>query len=74
MKHFKYILLLTIVLLTGCGVEHYLLKNGKKYKLVREGYTNSEGVVFVPLYEIKGVTNYYYTPSLSGNDMVTILR
>lgn len=74
MKQFKYIFLLMFVVLLGCKVENYLLVNGKKYKLVKEGYISNEGVVFVPLYELEGVTNYYYTPSLSGKDMVTILR
>lgn len=65
---------LVLLLCLFCASCEYKRVNGQKYKLIRKSTTNSDGSVNVELWQKNGVTNYYYTPSLTGNDMIPIMR
>jgi len=73
MKNFFYILIFS-VLLVGCGDPYNIHINGEDYKLVRKGHVDKDGKRNIPLYEKRGNTNNYYTPSLSGDQMISIMK
>ncbi len=51
-----------------------LVVNGVTYTLVRPEKKLANGIIEPALYEKEGNTTYYYTPSVTGRDMVSVLR
>jgi hypothetical protein len=72
MRTFFYTI--TLALLTACSDPYNVHMNGEDYKLMRKGYTNKDGTRIIPLYEKRGNTNNYYTPSLTVNHMISIMK
>lgn len=70
----KIFLILTTLLFVSCSDPYNVQVNKEYYKLVRKGYTDKDGNTFIPLYEKRGNTNNYYTPSLTGDHMVSIMK
>jgi hypothetical protein len=78
----KLVLILAAVILTSCSVEFKTSFSSKKtkeidgvkYTLVRNASQESEYISNIELWEKEGDTNRYYTPSLTGNYMVPIMR
>jgi hypothetical protein len=79
----KTILLIGVILFIGaCSPESStsstekktIIVNGAKYTLIRKSSNHDEVVSNVELWEKEGVTNRYYTPSLTGRDMLPILK
>ena len=72
----KSILSAALIVMTGCRSENSITKNinGSKYTLVRSQKNNENGIIDVELWIKDGVTNRYYTPSLSGFDMIPIAK
>lgn len=72
----KSILSATLIVMTGCRSEDPITKNinGSKYTLVRSQKTNENGIIDVELWIKDGATNRYYTPSLSGFNMIPITK
>ena len=59
----------------GCAktVEPVVI-DGHQYILIKPGKHNSDGTSDVPLYQRIGDTNRWYTPSLTGRNMVSIMK
>jgi len=70
----KILLLITMALLFGCANKKTINIDGHTYTLVRAGQTNANGINDVELWERKGVTNRYYTPSIDGKSMHSIMK
>lgn len=70
----KILLLITIVFLSGCANKKTISIDGQTYTFVSAGKTNANGINEVELWERKGVTNRYYTPSLDGKRMHSIMK
>jgi hypothetical protein len=70
----KILLLITAALLFGCSNEKTINIDGHTYTLIRAGQTNANGINDIELWERKGVTNRYYTPSLDGKSMHSIMK
>jgi hypothetical protein len=70
----KIFLVLTTLLFVSCSDPYNVQVNKEYYRLVRKGYTDKDGNTFIPLYEKRGNTNSYYTPSLTGDYMVSIMK
>ena len=66
--------LLIAILITGCSNKKTINVNGQTYTLIRAGKTNVNGINDLELWERKGVTNRYYTPSLDGKSMHSIMK
>jgi hypothetical protein len=49
-----------------------IVMNGIEYTLRHPGRVDADGKRWVPLYEKKGDNKSWWTPSLSGNNMVPI--
>ena len=52
----------------------FIVVNGEKYFLVKEEKKLGNGKSEVALYKKEGVTDRYYTPSHSGNLMVSVAK
>jgi hypothetical protein len=70
-------LLLLVVLAVGCSetknqnpVPQQVTLDSQDYTLVSPGRRNPDGTSDVPLYQKKGDTNRWYTPSLTGTHMI----
>ena len=72
MRNLFYVL--TLVLFTACSDPYNVHVNNEDYKLIRKGYTDKDGNRTIPLYEKRGNTNNYYTPSLTGTHMISIMK
>lgn len=70
----KILLLITLVFLFGCSNKKTIKIDGYTYTLIREGQTNANGMNDIELWERKGVTNRYYTPSIDGKSMHAIIK
>jgi len=78
----KKLLIVSLLFLTSCSVEFKASFSSKKtkeidgvkYTLVRNMSQESEYISNIELWEKEGDTNRYYTPSLTGNYMVPIMR
>lgn len=70
----KIFLIFAAILFISCSDPYNVRVNNEDYKLIRKGYTDKNGNKFIPLYEKRGNTNNYYTPSLSGGYMVSITK
>lgn len=70
----KIFLFLATILFVACSDPYNVQVNKEYYKLVRKGYTDKDGTTFIPLYEKRGNTNNYYTPSLTGDFMISIMK
>lgn len=72
------ILLLSTLLLFIFGCARNLKKNvrfnGQSYNFVSAARTNSNGIITVELWEKSDNTNVYYTPSLDGKNMISIMK
>ena len=66
---------ISIILCISCSIKNYNTRivDGVKYKLVSPAKTNDNGIIDNELWQKEGVTNRYYTPSLSGNSMLPIM-
>lgn len=71
---YKFIILITIALLFGCTNKKTIKVDGYTYTLISAAYTNSNGISYIELWERKGVTNRYYTPSIDGKFMNSIMK
>lgn len=66
--------LLIAALITGCSNKKTINVNGQTYTLIRVGKINANGINDLELWQLKGITNRYYTPSLDGKDMYLIMK
>lgn len=66
--------LLIAFLIAGCSYKKTINVNGQTYTLIRAGKTNVNGINDLELWERKGVTNRYYTPSLDSKSMHSIMK
>ena len=67
-------IVVSIIVLVGCTSNKVLTIDGAKYTLVRHSHTNSNGIVDAALYEKEGVSDKYYTPSITGTYMITLAK
>lgn len=67
--------IISIILCISCSIKNYNTRivNGVKYKLISPAKTNDNGIIDNELWQKEGVTNVYYTPSLSGSSMLPIM-
>ena len=70
----KILLLITMAFLFGCNNKKTINIDGHTYTLIRAGQTNANGINDIELWERKGVTNRYYTPSVDGKFMHSIMK
>jgi hypothetical protein len=70
----KILLLITMAFLFGCNNKKIISIDGHTYTLIRAGQTNANGINDIELWERKGVTNRYYTPSIDGKFMHPIMK
>jgi hypothetical protein len=66
--------LLIAALIVGCSNKKTINIDGNTYTLIQAGKTNVNGINDVELWERKGVTNKYYTPSIDGKSMHSIMK
>lgn len=66
--------LLIVALIVGCSNKKTINIDGNTYTLIQAGKTNVNGINDVELWERKGVTNKYYTPSIDGKSMHSIMK
>ena len=76
MKTKILLLLLLLTFVFGCATK--LKKNvrfdGQSYNFVSAARTNASGIITVELWEKSDNTNVYYTPSLDGKTMISIMK
>lgn len=73
-SYFSFLLTFFLIF-SGCGHKKTtVVVNDKTYTFVRKSHLYSNGVMDVELWSRKGVTNFYYTPSLTKLDMIPLMK
>ncbi len=74
MKITTLFFLMIVILFAGCGHKKTINVDGQTYTLISAGKTNVNGINTIELWERKGITDKYYTPSLDHKHMQSIMK